>query len=156
MLTPGDRDYHHVWTTPIPNEQTFTFSVTACKEAIVVLSQTPGDTLKSAYELTIGSSDNTKSVLKKVVDEEFEIVAEVNSFDILDCSIATSFWITWSDGIIKVGRGDRFMYQFLIWEDPEENYPRIHAISLTNENNNALWRFQRDQGKAGCGQGGGA
>ena len=147
VRTPGDRDYHHVWATPLYNEQTFTFYVAACKEAVVVLATTVGDILHDAYELTLGTEDNTKVVLKKAVDGELVVVKEVDLYHSLNCLLLTRFWVAWDNGIIRAGRGDMYVYQFLYWEDPDENYPRIHGIALTNEDDSdAIWRFPRDQG----------
>lgn len=146
-------DPHSLWLTPIINEQTFTFDVAACKNALIYLTTTVGEITKDAYEITLGADDNRKVLLKKAKDGEFEQVREVNLFSSLECGIAHPFWVTWADGWIKMGRGETYMYEFLVWEDPDEDYPRIYALSLTNgdedgdDDGNAVWRFKRDQGQ---------
>lgn len=152
VQTPGDYNYNHFWLVPLANERTFTFTVAGCKDVILTLAQTPTNTLSSAYELTLGAESNTKALLKESDgDGGFNLVREAELYHALDCNVGNEFWVTWDGGIIRVGRYNPYQYQFIYWEDPNEQYPKIHGISLANyDDNEALWQFSRDQGECSC------
>lgn len=104
--------------------------------------------MQSSYEITIGAQDNTKLILRKAVDGELVTIKEQELYHSLNCDLELTFWVTWTDGIVRAGRNHPYVTEFLYWEDPDENYPKIHALSLTSsEETPALWSFGRDQGE---------
>lgn len=79
------------------------FGVSACKEVRVALSEIPGITTRYTYELLIGASENSATVLQD--PSNGQTLARVNTAEILNCSAMRMFWISWAAGAVSFGKG---------------------------------------------------
>uniref|UniRef100_X2B7D1 Farnesoic acid O-methyl transferase domain-containing protein n=1 Tax=Capitella teleta TaxID=283909 RepID=X2B7D1_CAPTE len=101
FATPVDFGYHYVWET-VEHKQGIVFSVRACSDVHVILSDVIRDTA-DRYDIVIGGWANTKSAIRTFEQKEHVSVStpEINS-----CQHHRAFWITWQNGAIEVGQGE--------------------------------------------------
>ncbi|XP_077862274.1 macrophage mannose receptor 1-like [Saccoglossus kowalevskii] len=85
----------------------------ATNDAHVALSEDQNDA-GAFYEIVIGGWDNTQSVIRRCA--QCANLVEVSTPGILVANKWRGFWITWRDGIIKVGKEDE--NAFMEWTDP--------------------------------------
>jgi len=116
------------------------FGLSACRDAQMAFSKVPGIREFSTYELVIGAQGNTKTLLRKSMDGT--IVAQVDTSEILDCSLVRMFWVTWrvagelSFGIGPVVGQGRLLY----FKDPSPH--EINALSVsTPPVVRGVWKF---------------
>jgi Farnesoic acid 0-methyl transferase len=122
----------------------FVFSVKACRSVHVILTRSPGVVDTFAYEVVIGASDNTVSAIRKLPPDE--MVREYDTKDILSCETETIFWMTWSDGVIRVGGGNSIGSGELFNMNDDNPYS-INALSLASrDSQQASWQFTKDSG----------
>ena len=103
------------------------FSVLACKEARVALSQIPGVLTHYTYELVIGTQENSLTVLKNGIDGP--TLTQVTTPGILDCAVNRNFWITWKDGTLSFGNGTVPEGNRILYHRDSNMYP-INAVSV--------------------------
>ncbi len=73
-----------------------------------------------------------------------ELKAQMTVDDLLDCY---SFWISWKDGLIEIGRGSsREDGRLVSWFDSDPYDVNIVDMS-TGENHKGDWEFVRLKGK---------
>ena len=63
---------------------------------------------------------------------------------ILSCNRYRSFWVSWKDGNIEVGKGNVYTETFMTWVPP--NPHRIQAISLNSYQEDMDWIVDRPVG----------
>ena len=108
VQTPPRYEYNTAWIS-VSGHRDFTFDVQACSDVYLALSHIPSNYRTLTYEIVIGASGNTKTAIRTKVNGTN--VYETPTPNILNCNQAMSFWITWSKGRIKVGKGTvRGMY----------------------------------------------
>ena len=121
------------------------FRVRACHDAHVLLSEQPGITNVTTYEIIIGGWKNTQSVIRRAIKGENK--AAINRTGLLACKELRPFWVSWELGTIKVGRGLKPPNgEFLSWKDPKPF--DIHALSgFSGYGATAEWRLELKPGK---------
>lgn len=102
------------------------FDVKACNDAHVILSEQHSDVINS-YEIVIGGWGNTKSVIRtcKQCQPRTSFIGNP-----LSCDSFKSFWISWENGAIRVGRGHIIGHgEFMKWTDPSSHLVNYVGIS---------------------------
>ncbi|CAC5387239.1 unnamed protein product [Mytilus coruscus] len=96
--------------------KSFLFSVKGCRDARLKLLSHETE-VRQHYEVLIGGWGNTKSTLHMKIKDVHTIMDECNSSE-MDCDVYKQFWISWDQGLIKVGRGNAIGDDvFLLYKD---------------------------------------
>jgi Farnesoic acid 0-methyl transferase len=125
--------------------QFFIFTVEACRDIHLFLTHLPGVVDHHGYDIIIGAADNAKSIIRKLPPEDD--LVEFPSEGILACDSEVAIWVTWSGGVINVGRGNTVSSEVLFtWTDSSPYL--INALSLASSDvERAVWTFLRESGK---------
>ncbi|XP_033724545.1 C3 and PZP-like alpha-2-macroglobulin domain-containing protein 8 [Pecten maximus] len=102
----------------------FTFQVKACRDVHVGLFNTAGEPY--TYGLVLGGWGNAKSRLRAWSS------SYVDNFErnIVDCNVYKSFWVSWRNNVISVGRGNSFNVGTLLsFTDQHPNQIRYVGIT---------------------------
>jgi Farnesoic acid 0-methyl transferase len=127
--------------------KTFVFDTTACRDITIILSHVPGTVDSYGYKISLGVAGNTKSVIQKMLPEQEN--HEFSTHNILPCDEdGRSLWLSWIDGVIKVGTGRNYTLDPVFqWTDSRPY--TLNAISiLSRDPNTVRWRFPRDSGSS--------
>lgn len=140
-----DGNTYDSFITSVAAAEHVVFGVKACQEARLALTEIPGITTRTAYEVTIGAQDNTKCSIASSV--RGDIKQEVACSGALSCDNIKYFWISWHDGRVEVGMdstvGSRRM---MTWTPPGMH--TINAVSvMTPEETRGTWEFRVNQGQ---------
>ena len=76
------------------------------------------------------------------------VKANASTPGVLNCDSFTNIWISWLDGIVRVGRGSLFDNTFLFYHD-SKMFP-MRALSLqtpTSQDKPSEWQFARKAGR---------
>ena len=95
--------------------------------------------------MAIGTSYNSKTAIRYLTSGSYLVSATTQ--DILKCNELREFWISWANGVIRVGHGATYGYRDIL---PQFTIPtgfKVNAISLTTISNTGLWKFREDMGK---------
>ena len=130
---------------PLYHLKRFVFDVAACNDVRVILMETPGLTNTSAYDITIGTAENTMDVIRRAHNGEWKMRKEEIVPLLLNCYISKRFWVSWAEGEIRAGVDDPYDLEFIRWKDPGQNYPRVTTLSLETDQE-GMWSFKREQG----------
>jgi len=145
VYTESSYDFDHV--VLLTERKYLVFFVKACQNAHVILSHLPGVVDSLAYNITLGASGNTKSVVHKLPPQE--TTKEYDTPGVLQCenSEGTPFWMLWSEYTIRVGRGTEIdSSELFSWTDTQSIV--THAIALASRDSApAVWKFPKDSGK---------
>ena len=89
-------NYQALWKTSISASTLFT-NVKACKSAYITLAESPGVTMYNTYDIQLGVSDNTESIIYKHADSgiEYKVIGLFGNFGL--------FSIALIEGLILVG-----------------------------------------------------
>lgn len=141
VLSPEDSSNSHIWTTLKRDQKFFHFEVAACSDAIVTLASDVEE-----YEITIKSRGSGNSLLKKMVDGDFEEVASGENPKTLQCNHPKYYWVAWDEGEVKVGAGSLWNDEFLAFRD-EDPSVKVCAVSLKTGQSEGYWDFVQEQGR---------
>ncbi|CAH1796732.1 unnamed protein product, partial [Owenia fusiformis] len=128
IITPNDYYFTH---TPIDvtGKDFFTFDVQACHDGHVQLSKTAGNLDVDTYEILLQGWDSTTKT-SAIRDERQGSLKVSHNEQIVFCDATTSFWISWADGYIEVGKGHVYGTDtFLQWDDPSPH--SVNAVQFT-------------------------
>ena len=123
------------------------FRVRSCSLAKLQLWGTPGDSSTLNYEVTIGDKYNDAVTLKRYVGGAVNQTVSADSRRILSCVSFRSFWISWANGKILVGRYTVGEQVLLDWTDPA---PRpVNALSLSSNDTKGIteWEYDKKGGR---------
>jgi len=139
VMTLPDHSYNQMSKTII-TQSWIVFSVQACRDAHVALSELFNNLQSRTYEIIIGGNENRNSFIRD--SNTFIEVQRVDTVDIMDCYNYKTFWVKWDANYrITVGRGAYVdMNHFLNWVDPEKRNFQGLSIS-TYYDQPGLWDF---------------
>jgi hypothetical protein len=121
-----DSDYDNIGYS-VSGRSGLLFGVAACNDVHVALTETPGVQTRRAYELVIGASGNSQTLLKDA--SSGSSLAQVSSANILSCNAVKSFWLSWTNASVSFGTGTVLeVGRVLYHRDP--NLYAISAISV--------------------------
>ena len=142
-MTPDDYEFQHGWVS-VKGRTDVVFDVQACNDAHVALSSFSNLQNVMTYEVVLSGWSNQRSVIRARKQGENLVVAQTPG--LLSCNESRTFWVSWTSGIIKVGRGafvgvDRFME----WIDP---LPKpITTLSVASGYGSpGTWKFRQQKG----------
>ena len=129
----------------IVDEKTyFEFRVQACSGAILALYSNYWGWYN--YEIGIGLEDN--SMLMIYDDKIYTVVREIVYPDLLSCWVERQFWVSWKDGVVRIGQGLYPHSQLLEYVDPAPQ--AVNSISLFSAYDeyysDGVWEFPAKQG----------
>lgn len=143
LNTGNDYIYHYLIDSGIDTtgHYSFTFDVMACNDAHIALSRDKIDTANT-YEIVIGGWSDSQSVIRDCKQcAHMDTAAHQNHP--VDCSQYRSFWVSWTNNIIKVGKGhDVGKNRFLIWNDTSPHDVNYVAVA-TGFGATGIWKFER-------------
>ena len=122
-----DYNYLHHFGIDVFNTSNIAFQVQGCLDAHIALSQYIDDYSQETYEVVIGGSINTVSVIR---DCSLACRARQNKWQVaLNCTEFRHFWISWANRI-SVGSGSVVgADMFMEWEDLDPHPVNYIAIS---------------------------
>lgn len=88
----------------VPGDETFMlFQVEACNDAHILLMQS-NSTTDDIYEIVIGGWNNTRSLIR---EERLgpNLATTFHENGPVHCELMRQFWVSWDQGVIRVGRG---------------------------------------------------
>ncbi|CAH1794507.1 unnamed protein product [Owenia fusiformis] len=139
--TPNDYTFNHGWVG-VQDRTSAVFDVQACNDAHLALSTEPGNGDVNTYEIVIGGWDGTKSAIRE--SKQGQTVVFVDTPDILNCNVSRTFWVSWLNGAINVGRGPVVgMNSFMSWTDSDPYVVNVISVA-TGWGSSAIWKFQQD------------
>lgn len=140
VLTPGEYSIENFKCNPL--KEHFLFQVKACHHAHVTFSSDMQFFMN--HELVIGYDYNTHTILRDKNDENVVVEATPG---ILDCYRNREFWVTWSDGTFRFGKGHLFEQMVIDYQIPD--YHPFTAVSLaTSGDSLGEFNFDYEQGKS--------
>lgn len=92
-------DYKSNFVGPISNINSFTFSVTARRDAYIALSS--DISASTSWEILLGASSNALNYIRSISQGLQVIIAA----PVLNETVHKSFWVSWSDSFLRVGTG---------------------------------------------------
>ena len=132
--------------TRVTQNDFVTFNVLACSGAFVALSEFPGVTSISTYEVRIGTTPSGGGV--EIRDSvRGDVKNADDALGLVSCTEYRSFWVSWRDGNIKFGKG---LFPgtgtLLVWKDPSPH--DVSSIAVTTLSPNVgLWSFSNIHGQ---------
>lgn len=139
--TESERWYDLLHLTVLAKDHVI-FSVQACKEAHVVLSEIPGVTFYNAYEIAIGVADNKESLIRHNRGGPTLVTAPTDN--ILNCDEQRQFWISWP-GLhsieLEVGHGDIVGQEKFMGTSLETSF-LLNSLSVSSgDTETGKWEF---------------
>jgi len=131
----------HESTTLTVNDQTsVVFSLRACTEVCIYLSQITGLVEKSTYKICLGSGVYADQV-GIYSDEILQAHGHVSC--VLDCATYKQYWVGWENGLIRVGYGSGVGANvYLEWQAAGRSIHPVSAVSVTSGLNDYIyWLF---------------
>ena len=123
-----------------------TFKVKASCDAYITLCSTYGDCEYKSYEFAIGEKSNFKSSIK---DGASGIALCTNvTPNILSADDFRTFWISWSENALRIGKGDvRNKDTFISMGIPKDKNYTIKCLAVsTGPGSNGVWEFAEYDG----------
>ena len=123
-------------TLTVDNRNHLVFSLDTCGEVSLALSQIPGLMVYKTYLVVIGSGANNDAI---EIYSDGEVKYHQHFPCISECRHYRTFWVSWENGLINVGRGILMNVNLLAsWQDTSPHL--VGAVSLGG-NPSAYWRF---------------
>jgi hypothetical protein len=136
-------NYETFWTSVIERDF-FVFSVRACKDVYLALSEYPGAWKGPTYEFVIGK-DNSRSYIRDGVGGSAMVTKSTEY--ILQCDVQTYFWIMWSNNTLAAGLGSiPGNNQFINVYDPNYNFPLLTGVAIATSGQGE-WHLGQVRGK---------
>ena len=116
------------------------FTLSSCGEGLLVISDTAYEPNINAYEIEIGRNNNETVIRSGVLGE---IKAQLATPGILPCNKTKSFWISWAEGLVKVGTGwDMLQAPLISWQD--KNAFKVSSVGIATEGQETgSWEFPK-------------
>lgn len=129
----------------VVNYKEFVFAVRACHDASIAFSQVAGIYTHYTYELVIGATDNTETILRSSVGGA--VLKSVYTSQILDCNAVRLFWVNWRDGMMSFGKGI-IVKQGEVFSVSVSNMYLINSLSyLTPSDVKGVWGISTTMGR---------
>lgn len=139
----NERAFEDIWLT-VTGRTNAVFSVKACTDAHVALSEIPGLFTTNTYEIIIGGYGNAESKIRLGRDTELK---SESTPQILNCNDFRYFWVSWAGGVIEMGSG-LYVGQSQVIRYVNPNPFLINGLSLsTLEVTDGVWRIDNVGGK---------
>ena len=103
------------------------------------------------HRIYLQAANDTRLTIR---DTRFDsLIADEPVIDMVSCTMMRRFWLSWEEGLIRVGRGELLGYT--IYELVQLNPQPVVGISLYNngikhKSSNALLEFSETAGNSNC------
>ena len=121
---------------------TFHFKVQACKEANILLAQTPYYK-DVAAQIKIGTDNNQRTTIIPDVSDSGQSKS-ADTPNILNCGIMREFWISWDQKTVRVGYG-RPKESEIVSADFDIDDIKAFSISTINDVE-GFWEVHKKEG----------
>lgn len=137
-------DYNRFLLT-VPDRTDLVFGLAAGSDGHIGLSEHPGISTRNMYEIVLGGWDNQRSAIRRSI--QGDILAEASTVGILDRNNINIFWISWLDGIIKLGSGS-VVGNGLIVEYRDPSPYKVNSVAMTTSSGyTGTWALGRVSGE---------
>ena len=129
--------------TILTNKGFFSFKLKSCKEAQIILTTGLDSTRDSTVTVKLGTNNNKQSVITTSNDE-----VTLNTDFIIDCDMYKMFWVSWMDGLVRLGTGLPYENEFMklpVFLNISQNINKVKLSS--GQDATADWLFRTDAGK---------
>jgi len=138
-VTTEVEDGYGFFLLSLTDKSEVTFSVTACKEANVILSQIPGIFKYRSYEVLIGTAENTETWLRR--SDNGALLAFMVTPGILNCETHQFFWISWTISSISFGKGNIPQQNRILYHNEHPGHA-LNSLSIrTPAGVRGVWGF---------------
>lgn len=144
ISTGNNYVYHYVIKDGIDvrGHTSIAFSVMACNDAHIALSKNNGVDSSDTYEIVIGGWGDHQSVIRDC-KQCAHMDTDIQQDHPISCTEYKSFWISWANNIIKVGKGNVVgMETFLTWND-QNPHPVNYVAFATGWGSTGKWKVMR-------------
>lgn len=144
ISTENNYHYHYIMDNGIDvrGQTSITFEVMACNDAHIALSKDKGVDSRDTYEIVIGGWGDHQSVIRDC-KQCAHMDTNVQQQHPIDCQNYSSFWVSWTNNVIKVGKGNDVGKQtFLTWNDTAPHDVNYVAFS-TGFGATGKWKVKR-------------
>lgn len=117
---------------------TFQFQLQTCSSAQITLATNPRENDTDGYRINIRS----RSSITRIISDE---TVSRDTPDLLSCTDARTFWLKWSDGIVRLGHGKLNTNQLIEFQDSSQLF--IVAAELSTVDEDGVWRVAKSQGE---------
>ena len=141
LVTVSPYNYDKTWM--MTNKNFFQFSVRACQNASLLLTEDPRALRHGTSEVVLGYNDNMMSSLQPNMNNpDYEVADSPN---ILHCAQFRKFWVSWTYEGIKVGQ-DAVGENVLLSRDFSLGDITSIALSVGGTNDVGIWNFNQESG----------
>lgn len=147
VYTSSDQSYRTLHRSLLDTEHTV-FKVKAASDAKISLLRVPSNFHAPSYEIIVGAEFNTRTILHSKSAGGDQIVFQVNTPDILSSTELRSFWVSWTNGTVRFGRGDTpGQSELLSYVDPQPAFRRhVHSLAVASGLGIAEWELGQEFG----------
>ena len=147
VFTLAEQEYHTLHRSLLDTDSTV-FKVRAMSDAKVSLLRVPSNFKAPSYEIVVGAESNTRTVIHSKAAGGDQIVSQVNTPDILSFTELRSFWVSWNNGTVRIGKGETVgLNEILSYVDPQPAFRRhVHSIAVASGQGIAEWELGRPFG----------
>ncbi len=143
FATDGNGDYGQLWIT-VRHQVYFTFKVQACANISLALSTIPGVVDINTYIVGIG---NGPTGIDVIIQREGKEVFREAIPNLISCEMLESFWISWAEGIIQLGRGSSYGDTGFAGFKDESPF-EVNSVAMTTIGKTfGAWEFHKLAGK---------
>lgn len=122
------------------------FSVKACEDVRLLLSDVIGTATSNAIELVLGTMTNTRFEIKNYRSGSVYVYEDHSG--LLNCNAFVSFWVSWHGGLLKLGSGALPGQQVIIYDQIEDviNFAGVSFAAV----NTQMTQFEFSVNKGEC------
>lgn len=120
----------------------------AASDAKISLLRVPSNFMAPSYEIVVGAESNSKTILHTKAAGGDLIAFQVNTPDILSSTELRQFWVKWSNGTIRFGKGGVVgLNELMNYVDPQPAFRRhVHSIAVASGLGAAEWELGQEFG----------
>ena len=146
MTTQAKYSYESLVATVLATNY-IVFSVKACSNASIALSQLPDVTDYNTYEIVLGMDSNTKSSISR--GKHGPVIASAATPNMLDCNSFKTFWVRWTnDKRIEVGKGIHAGSSRFLTTGIESSFTGVASVAFTSPDGvTSKWELTEIKGR---------
>ena len=143
-VTPDQEWVTSRFDATLQEESRAMFQVKADSEATIKLWPMVGAYESEHYSIVIGAYGNQRTELRYTTKQEQTVVLSIGTADILESTEHRTFWVTWTDSVIRFGKGGDFSkMEYFNYKDP--HYLTVNGLTFETIQD-AEWEIGQLQG----------
>ena len=144
-FTYGTDTYDTSWV-PLFGDTSAKVNIKACSDAYFTLSKIQGNSRTLSYEIGLDVGGEGHSVIRDSVGG-----STMTQYDesVLHCDHFKHFWVTWTRGVIEVGKGSTVgVDRILQWQDSDPHDVNAMALKSSDSIEGTFkFHYERNDGK---------